>query len=70
MDERAGEGEQPDDGEEDGQAGNDLGVDEAAQLPGRRALGVVEVLAGETCDDGRECQLETDVSVWPLYVLC
>ncbi len=57
MDERAAEGEQPDDGEDDGKTGDDLGVDEAALVPRRRSLGEVEVLARQTGDDGSECQL-------------
>lgn len=57
VDEAAAEGEQPDDGQEDGDAGDHLGIDEAAQLPGRGALGVVQVLAGEASDDSCEGQL-------------
>ena len=57
VNEAAAEGEQPDDGQEDGQAGDDLGVDEATQLPGRGTLGIVQVLAGEASDDGCEGQL-------------
>lgn len=38
MDEAAGEGEQPDDGKEDREARDDLGEDEAAELPGGLTL--------------------------------
>lgn len=58
VDEAAGEGEQPDQGEQQRQAGHDDGVDEAAIVPGRR-VGGVEVGAGNTSDDGSERQLGT-----------
>lgn len=57
VDEAGGEGEQPEQGEEEGEAGDDLGVDEAAELPGG-LVGVVEVVAGDACDDGPEDELE------------
>ena len=57
MDKRSAKGEQPNDGKNDGKTGHNLGVDEATLIPGRGALGCVEVLAREAGDDGSECQL-------------
>lgn len=59
VDKAAGEGEQPEEGEQEGQGGDDLGIDEAGELP--RRLGVVclvEVMTGDTCDNRGEDQLE------------
>lgn len=67
VDEAAGEGEQPEQGEQDGQARDDLGVDEAAELPGGLA-GVVEVVARDACDDGREDQLRERWGVSTRYL--
>lgn len=58
VDEAAGEGEQPEEGEQDGQPGDDLGVDEAAQGPGRLSFVGVQVVSGYTCDDARKDQLQ------------
>lgn len=55
--EGAGEWEQPEEGEQDGQAGDNLDEDEAAQGPGGPAVLGVQVVAGDACDDGREGQL-------------
>ena len=57
VDEAAGEGEQPDYSEQDGQAGNDLGEDEAALVPGGGAVDGVEVVACEAGGDGGEGEL-------------
>lgn len=59
VDEAAGKGEEPDDGEEDGQAGDDFGVDEAAEVPAG-FVGLVEVVACDTGDDGRKDQLRRE----------
>lgn len=58
VDEAAGEGEQPKEGEQDGQPSDHLGVDEAPQGPGRLSSVGVQVVSGYTCDDGREDQLQ------------
>lgn len=61
VDEAAGEGEQPEQGEKDGQSGDDLGVNEAGELPGRLVVVChVEVVTGDTRDDGGEDQLEVE----------
>lgn len=58
MDEATGKGEHPDDGEEDGQAGDDFGVDEAAELPaGLVAAGQGKVVACDTGGNGGKDQL-------------
>jgi len=57
VDERAAEGEEPKEGEQDREAGDDLGVDEASLVPGRAVGNSMEVVAGEASDDGREDQL-------------
>lgn len=57
VDEAAGKGEEPDDGEEDGQAGDDFGVDEAAECPAGLVVGLVEVVACDTRDNGGKHQL-------------
>lgn len=56
VDEAAGKGEEPDDGEEDGETGDDFGVDEAAEVPAG-IVGLVEVVACDTGDDGGKDQL-------------
>lgn len=57
VDEAAGEGEQPEERQQDGNAGDDLGVDEPAQGPGRLPSAGVQVVSGDTCDDGSKGQL-------------
>lgn len=54
--EAAREGEQPQQREQDGQAGDDLGVDEAREVP-RGVVRVVEVVARDAGDDGGEDEL-------------
>lgn len=57
VDEAAGEGEQPEERQQDGDAGDHLGVDESAQGPGRLPPAGVQVVSSDTCDDGRKGQL-------------
>jgi hypothetical protein len=57
VDEGPAEGEQPDDGEEDAEPGHDVCVDEAALVPGRHALGEVQVVRGDAQDNGGEDEL-------------
>lgn len=57
VDERPAEGEQPDDGKQNRDAGNDLGVDEPPQAPRRRALRGMQELARERRDNDAEGEL-------------
>lgn len=57
VDEGAAEGEQPDDGEQDAERGDDVGVDEAAQVPGRRAVAEVQVVRRDAQHDSAKDQL-------------
>lgn len=57
MDEAAGEGEQPDDGEQDSKSSDDFGVDEAALRPSAGVADRVEIGAVESGDDGGKDQL-------------
>lgn len=54
MDEARGEGDQPDEREENGNARNDFGVYEASLAPARCVLDLVEVVPVDTRDDGSE----------------
>lgn len=56
MDKRSREGKQPDQGQEDGYAGDSNGVDEAAESPGA-GVGLVDVLTRDASDDGGENEL-------------
>lgn len=57
MQQGACEGDQPYEREEDGHAGDRLGVDEATQGPGRCRAVDVEIFAIDAGDDGGKCQL-------------
>lgn len=58
MDEAAREGDEPDEGEEHGEGGDHLGVDEPGLLPvGGRVGDGVQVLAVDAGHDGAEDQL-------------
>lgn len=59
VDEAAGEGEQPDNGEQDGKAGNNFCVNKATLVPGRWATDGVEVDASETGNNGGKSKLGT-----------
>ena len=64
MDEAAGEGEQPDDGEDDGQAGDDFGVDEAALVPAGGSRHGMEPVARQAGHNGGKGQLVRLKSVY------
>ncbi len=53
VEETTGEGEQPEQGEEHGKAGDDLNVDETSQRPATAGLVVVEIGSYDACDDLR-----------------
>lgn len=57
VDEGTAEGEQPDDGEQDCEAGDHFGVDEAPEVPRAGALDRMQVVAVEACHDGGKRQL-------------
>lgn len=50
------EGEEPEESQENGDTGDDLGVDLTTQFPGG-GVGLVKVLAVDTGDDGGEDEL-------------
>lgn len=56
VDECSREGEQPDQGQEDGYAGDSHRVDEPAQMPGA-GVGLVNVVSGDTGDNGGKDEL-------------
>lgn len=60
MDEGATEGEQPDDGEDDGQAGDDFGVDEGALRPARSVFDRVQVVTSDAGHDSCKGQLSKE----------
>ncbi|KAH8156743.1 hypothetical protein CIB48_g11506 [Xylaria polymorpha] len=50
-------GDQPDKRKENGNAGDNLGVDETALAPARGMTNLMEVVAIDACDNGRKRQL-------------
>ena len=57
MHEGSAKGEEPDEREEDGNAGHDFGVDEPAQAPTVNSVHPVQVVSVDTGDDGGKSQL-------------
>jgi hypothetical protein len=57
VDKATREGKQPEEGQQDGEPCHNLGVDEAAQGPGRLPTAGVQVVPGYTSDDGSKGQL-------------
>ena len=57
MDERGSERQQPQEGKQNGNSGNNFGVDEALAVSSKLAASVVEIVAGQTSNDSRECKL-------------
>lgn len=62
VDEAAGKGEQPDDGKQNGKAGDNFGIDEATLVPGRGATDGMKVDASETGNNGGKSKLDMCVS--------
>ncbi len=57
MDKGSGERQQPQEGKQDGDSGNDLGVDEALAVARALVARVVEVVARQASNDSRESEL-------------
>lgn len=69
VDEASGEGEQPQEGQQDGEPRHNLSVDEAAQGPGGLPSAGVKVVSGNTSNDGTKDQLKGESAASSEYGL-
>lgn len=66
VDERATEGEKPDDSQKDGESGDNLSIDEARLGPVAvaHAIDAMKIIAGETSYDGCKSELDGCQQLW------